>query len=337
MLFGLWSAHYTAGKAAIALERAEEFFAVAQSHTDAGLSCIGHRLLGATRFMMGDFPRALSNLERAAALYKPDEHCRLALQFGQDIGASAFSSLSLALWHAGYPDRGSHAANEALRYARQSSHVHTLAYALIYTGITAASERCVALTEERTEEALALAEEHGFAQWAAYGKMLKGWALAQRGQGSSAIEQIREGLAATRQTGARIWEPFFLGLLTEAFALADKIDEGLKIVLEASTTVASGEKMNDAELHRLRGELMLRSALSDHESDASLQLALATARKQGSRGYELRAAMSLARLWGEQGRRAKAHELLAPVYGWFTEGFDTADLKEAKALLDELT
>jgi predicted ATPase len=106
----------------------------------------------------------------------------------------------------------------------------------------------VALTEERTDEALALAEEHGFAQWAAFGKMLKGWALAQRGQGLSAIEQIREGLAATRQTGARVWEPFFLGLLTEAFAIADQIDEGLKILSEASAMAASGEKMNDAEL-----------------------------------------------------------------------------------------
>ena len=152
----------------------------------------------------------------------------------------------------------------------------------------------MALTEERTEEALALAEEHGFAQWAAHGKMLKGWALAQRGQGSSAIEQIREGLAATRQTGARVWEPFFLGLLTEAFAISDKIDEGLKILSEASATAASGEKMNDAELHRLRGELLRQSA--NNEIDASFQLALATARKQGSRGYELRAAMSLARL-----------------------------------------
>jgi predicted ATPase len=166
--------------------------------------------------------------------------------------------------------------------------------------------------------------------------MLKGWALAQRGQGLSAIEQIREGLAATRQTGARVWEPFFLGLLTEAFAIADQIDEGLKILSEASAMAASGEKMNDAELHRLRGELMLRSALPDCGSDASFQLALNTARKQGSRGYELRAAASLARLWGEQGRRAEARELLAPVYGWFTEGFDTADLQEAKALLDEL-
>ena len=154
----------------------------------------------------------------------------------------------------------------------------------------------MALTEERTDEALALAQEHGFAQWAAYGKMLKGWALAQRGQALSAIEQIREGLAATRQTGARVWEPFFLGLLTEAFAISDKIDEGLKILSEASATAASGEKMNDAELHRLRGELLRQSAVPDNEIDASFQLALATARKQGSRGYELRAAMSLARL-----------------------------------------
>jgi class 3 adenylate cyclase/predicted ATPase len=336
VLFALWSAHYTAGKAVIALEQAEEFLAVAQSQTDTGLLCVGHRLLGATQLMTGDFLSALSNLEHAAALYNPEEHHRLALQFGQDIGASAFCSLSLALWHVGYPDQASHAAFEALRHARQSSHVHTLAYALIYTGITAASERCVALTEERTKEALALAEEHGFAQWAAYGQMLEGWVLAQRGQSLSAVEKLRGGLTATRQTGARVWEPFFFGLLTEAFATADKVDEGLRVLSEASVTATSDEKMNDAELRRLRGELLRRSASPDSEISASFQLALATARKQGSRGYELRAATSLARLWGEQGRRPEARDLLAPIYGWFTEGFDTPDLKEAKALLDEL-
>ena len=156
---------------------------------------------------------------------------------------------------------------------------------------------------------------------------------------TTAIARIRDGLAAYEATGARLSTPLFLTLLAEALAFVGKIDEGLAALDDAlATAAASGERGWDAEIHRLRGDLTARLPHPDPaKAEDSFRTALAIAREQGTRGYELRAATSLARLWGEQGRHGEARELLAPVYGSFTEGLDTPDLKEAKALLDELT
>jgi predicted ATPase len=200
-------------------------------------------------------------------------------------------------------------------------------------------ERRAAEAEHRASETLALATENGLAMWSAYGLMLQGWALSQLGQRETAVERIRAGLTATRETGARNFEPLFLGLLGEALAVAGEIDEGLQVLAEALATAdACGQKGTDAELHRLRGELLGRLRSPNWtEVEASLRVALAIAREQGTRGFELRAAVGLAHLLSNLGRREEARDLLAPVYGWFTEGFDTPDLKEAKALLDLLS
>ena len=183
-----------------------------------------------------------------------------------------------------------------------------------------------------------VASEHGFAQWAALGRILQGWASAQRGEATTGIAHIRDGLAAYEATGARSGTTLSLALLAEALALAGKIEEGIAALDDALAKAAvSGAKGWDAEIHRLRGELAGRLPYPDPaKAEDSFRTALAIAREQGTRGYELRAATSLARLWGEQDRRGEARELLAPVYGWFTEGFGTPDLKEAKALLEEL-
>ena len=185
---------------------------------------------------------------------------------------------------------------------------------------------------------MALACEHGFAQWAARGRILQGWAEAQKGEATTGIARIRDGMAASEANGTRSSTPFQLALLAEALALAGKIEEALATLDDAlAQTAVSGVKGWSAEIHRLRGELTARLPHPDPaKAEESFRTALAIAREQGTRGYELRAATSLARLWREQGRRAEAHELLAPLYGSFTEGFDTADLKNAKQLLDEL-
>jgi len=260
------------------------------------------------------------------------------LHYGRDIGVGTFVQLSWALWHRGYPDQSARAADRALVLSRQLGHAHTLANALSLAGVAAVFARDVATAYAHSNDCVAIASEHGFPQWAANGRVLQGWADCQRGEATTGIALIRDGLAALEATGTRGITPLFLTLLAEALAFAGKIEEALAILDDALATAAvSGGRGWDAEIHRLRGELTARLPYPDPaKAEESFRTALAIAREQGTRGYELRAATSLARLWREQGRRAEARELLAPVYGWFTEGFDTADLKDAKALLDEL-
>ena len=273
------------------------------------------------------------------SLYRPDEHRDSAFRYGQDIGVSVFVQSSWALWHRGYPDQSARAADRALALSRQLGHAHTLAHAFFHAGVAAVFARDVATVHGYGNHCVALGTEHGFALWAAQGRILQGWADAQRAEVTTGIARIREGMAAAEATGTRVSAPLFLTLLAEALALAGKIEEGLATLDDALATAAvSGAKGWDAEIHRLRGELTGRLPCPDPaEAEESFRTALAIAREQGTRGYELRAAISLARLWLKQGRRGEARDLLAPVYDSFTEGFDTQDLKEAKALLDELT
>jgi predicted ATPase len=299
---------------------------------------LGNRIVSTALFTIGDYPAVFSHTERAVALYVPEEHRALAFRFGQDIGVSALCYYTLALWHLGYPDQARNAARETLRNAKQSAHIHTVAYAVFHLGIKAALERNVSEIAECSNELVALAREHGFGQWSGWGLMMQGWALAQRGQGPISVDRVRQGLTVTRETGARAFEPIFLGLLAESLALTGSTEEGLAIIAEALTMAkASGQNGNDAELHRLQGELLGHLPSPDRtEIEASFRLALAVAREQGTRGCELRAAISLTRLLVDHDRHDEARNLLAPVYDWFTEGFDTPDLREAKALLDEL-
>jgi predicted ATPase len=340
VLFGLWVSSHNAGAIAAALEHATNFLSSAKSQPSSGPLLVGHRILAHCLMLSGDYPAALAHLETAASLHRPDEHRNSASQYGQDIGVSALVILSWALWHRGYPDRSTRAADRALAYSRELGHAHTLAHALGLTGMAAVFARDVATVCAYGNECIALASEHGFAYWAALGRVLQGWADAQQDQVTTGIALIRDGMAAAEATGARGRATLFLPLLAEALALAGKIEEGLAALDDALARAAvSGERGRNAEIHRLRGELTGRSPHPDPaKAEESFRTALAIAREQGTRGYELRAATSLARLWREQGRRDEARELLAPVYDdWFTEGFDAPDLKEAKVLLDELT
>jgi predicted ATPase len=333
--------HYTnfnAGAIAAGLEHATNFLSVAQSQPSSDPLLVGHRILAFSLIFSGDYPAALAHFETAVSLHRPDEHRDSAFRYGQDIGVSAFVQFSWAIWHCGYPDQSARAADRALAYSRQLGHAHTLAHALYFAGMASVFARDVATACAHGNDCVALASEHGFAQWAANGRILQGWAVAQKGEATMGIGRIRDGMAAFEATGARHYTPFFLTLLAEALALAGKIEEGLAALDDALAQAAiSGASGWDAEIHRLRGELTSRLPYPDPaNAEDSFRTALAIAREQGTRGYELRAATSLARLWAAQGRQGEARELLAPLYGWFTEGFDTPDLKDAKALLDEL-
>ncbi len=338
VLYGLWNSALVGGAIAAAIEHAANFLSSAQSQPSSGPLLVGHRILAASLMYSGDYPAALAHFETAASLYRPDEHRDSAFRYGQDIGVSAFDQLSWALWHRGYPDQSARAADRALAYSRELGHAHTLAHAFCHAGVAAVFARDVATAYAYSNECMGLASEHGFAQWEAYGRILQGWADAQRGDAAMEIARIRDGLTAAEATGSRAATPLFLTLLAEALALAGRIEEGLAILGDAlAKAVASGAKGFNAEIHRLCGELTARLPYPDPaKAEDSFRTALAIAREQGTRGYELRAATSLARLWREQGRRAEARELLAPLYGWFTEGFDTPDLKDSKRLLDEL-
>jgi class 3 adenylate cyclase/predicted ATPase len=338
VLYGLWVSNLGAGVIAAALEHATNFLSFAGSQHSSSPLLVGHQILGHSLMLSGDYRAALPHLETAASLYRPDEHHDDALRYGQDIGVAAIVQLSWALWHRGYPDQSARAAERALAHSRDLGHAHTLAHALYFAGMAAVFARDVATACTYGKDCVALASEHGFPHWAARGWVLQGWADAQRDEATTGIARIRDGLAGAQATGARILTPFHLTLLAEALAFAGKIEKGLAALDDALAQAAvSGERGWDAEIHRLRGELTGRLPYSDPaKAEGSFRTALAIAREQGTRGYELRAATSLARLWREQGRRGEARELLAPVYGWFTEGFDTADLKEAAALLSEL-
>jgi predicted ATPase len=338
VLYGLWVSDFNAANLTGALEHAGNCLSSAQSQPSSGPRLVGHRILALSLIHSGDYPAALTHFETAASLYRPEEHRDSAFRYGQDIGVSALVLSSWALWHRGYPDQSARAADRALAYSRELGHAHTLAHALALAGIAAVFARDVATVWGYGNDCVALANEHGFPQWAAVGRVLQGWAEAQQGQATTGIARIRDGLAAAEATGSHHNSPLFLTMLAEALALAGEIEEGLAALDNAlATTAASGAKGWSAEIHRLRGELTGRLPYPDPaKAEDSFRTALAIAREQGTRGYELRAATSLARLWGKQGRQGEARDLLGPLYGWFTEGFDTPDLKESKALLDEL-
>ena len=338
MLRGLWAAEFVGGKPKAALDRANEFLLLAQSHQDSRVLATGHWLVGRVLIAIGDYSAATWHLECAVGLYRAEKSWVFDPRLGADTGVTAVATWGLSLWHRGYPDQARTMIDEALQRARQLRHLHTLAYALLITGLAAISARKTAETEELGDELAALSDEHRFAFFSGFGQIFQGRALAQRGQGQAAVRRIREGLLAAEATGWRSHEPAFHGLLAEALALTGAIEEGRIVLAEAlATAEASGARGADAELYRLRGELLrLSPSPKWTEVEGYFRRALAVAHEQGTRGFELRAAVSLARLLSELGRRTKARDLLAPVYGWFTEGFDTPDLKEAKALLDEL-
>jgi predicted ATPase len=245
--------------------------------------------------------------------------------------------------------------HDALTQAQRLSHPLSLALALVFASILHQFRRESQMAQERAEAAITLSTEQGFAQWSAWGTHTRGWALAEQGQAEEGIAQMRQGLAAYQATGAESFRPHHLALLTEGYRTTGQADEGLAALVEALAFVdKTGERFYEAELYRLKGELTLQqqSKVESHkskvpntqhptpstqaEAEACFHKAIEIARKQQAKSLELRAATSLARLWQQQGKKQEARQLLAETYGWFTEGFDTVDLQEAKALLAEL-
>jgi predicted ATPase len=247
------------------------------------------------------------------------------------------------LWHLGYPDQALKRSQESLALAVELSHPFSLTYATVRAALLSSFRREGPLAQEQAEAGITLSTEQGFPFWVAFGTMVRGGALAERGQVEEGMAQMQQGLAAWRAIGADGGRPYFLGLLAEAYGKAGQPEEGLILLTEALAAVEKNEEhRHEAELYRLKGELTLQSQVESHkskveEAEGSFLKAIEIAHKQQAKSLELRAATSLARLWQQQGKRTDAHKLLSEIYHWFTEGFDAKDLREAKALIDELS
>jgi predicted ATPase len=273
------------------------------------------------------------------ALYDPDQHRPLAFVFGADPGVICGLYGGLSLWVLGYPQQADAGMDRAIVRAREIAHGHTEAFALTYQSFHCLCRREVPATRQWAEAAIAVASKLGIRQWSAWSANLQGWTLAMQGEAEKGIRQLQDSLDDWRVMGIEAFVvPHFLRLLAEALASGGRLEEALAAVSEALSVARDTEQRCwEAELYRVQGELLLAASPGDStEAEACFHRALEVARQQQARSWELRVAMSLARLWRGQGRADDARALLAPVYDWFSEGFDTADLKEAKALLDEL-
>ena len=317
----------------------EQLLRLAHRTHDLALIMEAHRTLGTCLFWRGEFLVAQPHLEEGLALYHPQQHGDHALLYGRDPGMECQGFVAMTLWLLGYPDQAVAHMQEALRLAHELSHPYSLATAFNMTAWLHQYSREHLLTQERAEAVLAFATEHGLAQRWASSTVLLGWSLAQQGFGDEGLAQIREGLSAWRATGAVIWQPYFLALMAEICVQVGQVKEGLAVLDEAIEAVDNtGEHLYEAELYRLKGITLLQHSVYDiAQVEWYLQQSLTVSYNQQAKSWELRAATSLARLWKFQTKHQEAYDLLAPVYNWFTEGHDTADLIDAKALLDELS
>src|SRR5262249_35327964 len=296
---------------------------------------IGHRMMGSL-LHTGAFAEGRAHLDRAIALYDPAEHRLLATRFGQDIRVAALSYRSLALWMLGYPDAALVDTSRALEEAREISQAATLMYALVHALLIHIQCGNYAAANAEAEELITLANEKGALFWKAQGMSKQGCILAVTGKAAEAVQMITSGVAAWRSTGSTAWMPLYLSYLGRAYAELGQFEHAWRCIEEAMTAMeTTNERWHEADVHRLAGEIARLSSEPD-AAKAYFERALSVARAQQAKSWELRAAMGMARMWCDQGKRQQARDLLAPVYGWFTEGFDTLDLKEAKTLLDML-
>jgi predicted ATPase len=338
VLWGLWRVSNQRGDYQTMRTLGEQLFDLAQRLQDVDLLLEAHHAVWASCVFGGELAAAQPHLEQGLRLYAPQRHrTHAALYSGHDPGMCCHVHAALALWLLGYPDQAVASSQAALVLAQQLAHPLSLGIALIWAAMIHHLRREAPLTQTHAEAALAIATDQGFPLQLAQAMALRGWVLAAGGQGEEGITQIQQGLAAYRETGVTRDRPYYLALLAEACMQAGQTAAGLEALAEALAMVAaSGGYWWEAELHRLKGDLLLaQEGIRPKwvEAEESFYQALAVARRQQARSLALRAAMSLNRLWQQQGQRNTAHRVLAEVYGWFTEGFDTADLREARGLL----
>jgi predicted ATPase/class 3 adenylate cyclase len=338
VLWGLWTLSFS-GRGEDQRVLGEQLLSLAQRLHDPDLLLEAHHALWVMLFLSGELTAAQPHLEQGLQLYEPQRHrAHAALYSGHDPGVCCRMFAAPSLWFLGYPNQAVASSQAALALAQQLAHPYSLTNALFWAAVLHHLRREASLTQAHAEAAMTIATDQEFPEQLAWITPLQGWALAASGHGEEGITQIQQGLAAAQALGATVHQPYypyFLALLAEASAWVGQTTEGLAALAEA--LAKSTARWWEAELYRLRGELLLQQTTTQpEEAEVCFQQALDVARRQQAKSLELRAAMSLSRLWQQQGKRQEAYDLLAPIYGWFMEGFDTADLQDAKVLLEEL-
>jgi DNA-binding winged helix-turn-helix (wHTH) protein/predicted ATPase len=338
-LRGLWHFYFNRGALPMAWELGEQLLRLAQRTADPTHRLEAPYALGSTLFYLGDYAAARTQCEQGIARIDPTALPAQALYQGTAPGVGCLVIAAHTLWCLGYPAQALRRGQEALARARVLAHPYSLALAQYYAARLHHRRRDVPAVQAQAETMLTLATAQGFPLWAELGTFWQGWALAMQGEGGAGLARMHQSMAAILAIGVTLVRPVCLVLLAEAMGHTGQVAEGLRLLAEALAMFeASGHGDLLAEAYRLQGVLLLQQAVPETaQAEACFQQALTIARRQQAQSWELRAAMSLARLWQCQGKRSTAYELLAPIYHWFTEGFDTADLQEAQALLEELS
>jgi DNA-binding response OmpR family regulator/class 3 adenylate cyclase/predicted ATPase len=338
ILYGIWGCHHVAGGVAKQRDVALDFLAEAERTNDTALRCVGHRILGTTYVMMGEFADGLHHLKQARVLYDPECHADYRHQYGQDIGAAALCYLSWALWHLGHFDQASKAATEAIKLAEKLSHPQTLVYTICHAGVMNIFQRRCGDMQSYANRVISICNESGFSHWGNYGRILDGWAAICGGHVNRGTEVLREALTGWQKAGVRLRVPMFLILDAEGHVKAGRDKAALQAIEQALAICDdTGQRWAMAEVLRTKACILSSTgrAKSD-EIEAILLNSLEIARRQQARCWELRTSCDLARLWQRQGRNREALRLLQSVFDQFTEGFDAPDLKDASALLRNL-
>jgi class 3 adenylate cyclase/predicted ATPase len=338
VLYGFWIANYLAFNGDAMRDLAAKFLTLAEKQTTTAPLMVGHRLMAISLLCAGDITQGRTHLDRAVALYDPVEHASLTTRFGQDALVSILSYRALGLVLLGYPDAALTDAARALEHARDTGQAATLMFALGHAALVNSQCGNYEAAKALGDELFTLADEKSSLFWKARAMIARGEVFLLKGSAAEAVETLTSGLAAFRATASTMWLPLHLSQLASAFAGVDQFGKAQRCINEAIGLIAATkETWFEAEANRVAGEIALKSPEPDAaKAETYFERALTVARAQQAKFLELRAAMSVARLCRDQGKPQQARELLAPVYGWFSEGFDTRDLKEAKALLNEL-
>jgi class 3 adenylate cyclase/predicted ATPase len=329
--------HVNRGEIDRAQRLAEDLLRLTRQRNDSAGLVLGHLSSGRTLMFAGGFASSRTHLKAALSLYDPISHHALVQQAGLDPNVASQGYLGIVLFCLGFPDRAFAQSSAAIAEARRLAHPPSLALSLSLGLMLLSLDGDNAVLDEWVDQLVAVTTEQGFLFWRAHGTILRGWVKVKNGDVTEGISLLRSGSSAHRATGAEVWTPHDHALLARAFEIAGKIEDAVTQLDEALQLIErTGERWFAAELNRHKGQLLLRQGHSD-AAEELYRRALRIAEEQGAKLWELRASAGLAQLWGERGRRSEARDLLAPIYGWFTEGFDTADLREAKGLLNGLS